>query len=93
MRKELRFLIESFFVSAFFVFAIFVYFIAMGMYMTQKHVPDIVSGYESSEQLSSSVSFGWIMSFQWFEYMLVFVSIGLVYYFARLAVYKFRRKR
>lgn len=92
MKKEIRWIFESVCVSVLFILAIYLYFMIMGMYMTANYVPDVVSQYEAKEPLSSSARLGWIKPFQWFEFALAFVFIGLVYYSGRLAVYKFRSK-
>lgn len=92
MKKEFRWVIESVCVSVLFILSIYLYFIIKGMYLTANYVPDIVTQYEGTETLSSSTDIGRIKSFQWFEFVLVFVLSGLVYYFLRWAIFKFRSK-
>ena len=95
MKVNKRLLIEAIIVASLALLAYFGWGVVRGMVLTMKHVPDVVSKYESGEVLQQEVAFGVIENSGW---SLLFLGLGayllmiMAYYWIRVGLIRWLKK-
>lgn len=77
MRPLTRFILEAvvFLVAVGLLLACWAY--AFGYMQTRRHLPDIISRYESVDELQAETAFGAVFRFDWFTVLALVLLIGL----------------